>query len=296
MTLRFLPVYIPNADEAQDPILYANNVRAYMAREGNLVLSQYSVDDYLILMEAKKYGIDREHAVLGIEGLKRATNLNASDIKQFLGRFHAMDKRNTGFITYDAFIAALGIPDSESTRRSFLDMCHSGNHKNASREAIVSLSIDDANMKRAQVSFRAFLQSVLHISRDITTDEKLRMAFEIANVKGDGRITEEECAALISIIAPDMSAASVKQLFRRMDTRRVGYIDLFEFGAFFRANPHYMQLFEVAREIERAKGDNAVLEMLKKREAGAGVTVQEFRESIERYRSQSSPRDVKSSA
>lgn len=287
MCLRFLPVYYPSEEEKLDPVLYANNVRSYMSRESGIRLSKYSLDDYMVLTEAKKYGIDQEHAVLGVDSLKRATNLNAADLKAFLANFHVMDKKNTGFISYDAFIAALGIPDSESTRRSFADICSGGGRGKLEQKA--TRSAHGVNVDEMEISFRAFLQSVLHISRDITTDEKIRVAFEIANVKGDGKISEEEVAAMISIIAPDMSATSVKQLFRRMDTRRVGYIDIFEFGAFFRANPHYMQLFEIAREMERAKGDNAVLEMLKKRSEGAHVTVEEFRESIERHRN-SSPR------
>lgn len=266
MEITFLPVYTPSEAEKHDPILYAANVRRYMSEKSGIPLSRYSIEDYTVLTEAKKYGISQENAVLGVDGLRKATNLGPSDIKQLLANFHTMDKKNSGFISYEAFTQALGIPDSESMRQSFKDYCEPD---------------------KTEISFRSFLQSVLHISRDITTDEKIRMAFEIANVNGDGKLTEGELAVVVSIIAPEMSTASIKQLFRRIDTRRVGFIDFIEFGAFLRANPHYMQLFEVAREMERAKGQNAVLDMLKARAEGKHVTLEEFKASVEHYRSQS---------
>jgi lysophosphatidylcholine acyltransferase / lyso-PAF acetyltransferase len=265
MEVTFLPVYHPSEEEKHDPILYATNVRRYMSEnsKGVIGLSNYSIEDYIVLMEAKRFGIGQSDAVIGVENLRRATNLSGSDIKHILRSFHNMDAENTGFISYEQFIKALGIPNSEPTRKSFRDLCEQGSDV---------------------ISFRAFLQSVVHLSRDITTDDKLRMAFDIANVKGDGKITHDELAVVLSIIAPDMSGDSVKQLFRRIDTRRVGFIDFIEFGAFFRANPHYMQLFETARELERAKGQNAVLDMLKRREQGQQVTVAEFKASVEHYR------------
>lgn len=265
MDVTFLPVYHPNEEERSDPILYANNVRRFMSENSNdqIGLSNYSIEDYIVLTEAKKYGIGQSDAVIGVETLRKATSLSGADIKQIVKSFHAMDVENTGYISYQQFIKALGIPDSPSTKKSFDALCERG---------------------ATTISFRAFLQSVVHLSRDINTDEKLRMAFEIANVKGDGKITPDELAVVISIVAPDMSSDSVKQLFRRMDTRRVGFIDFVEFGAFFRANPHYMQLFETAREMERAKGQNAVLDMLKKRSEGHSVSVDEFKASVEHYR------------
>lgn len=265
MEVIFLPVYYPNDEEKDDPILYATNVRRYMSEHSNgaIGLSNYSIEDYIVLMEAKRFGIGQSDAVIGVENLRRATNLSGNDIKHILRSFHNMDQDKTGFISFQQFIKALGIPDSPSTRKSFSDLCEEG---------------------AEVISFRMFLQSVVHLSRDITTDEKLRMAFDIANVKGDGKITQDELSVVLSIIAPDMSGDSVKQLFRRIDTRRVGYIDFVEFGSFFRANPHYMQLFETAREIERAKGQNAVLDMLKRRGEGQQVTVEEFRASVEHYR------------
>lgn len=266
MEVTFLPVYYPSEEEKHDPILYATNVRRFMSENSNgeIGLSNYSIEDYIVLLEAKKYGVGQSDAVIGVENLRRATNLSGSDIKGILRSFHGMDQENTGNISYEQFIKALGIPDSQPTRKSFNDLCEKGSQS---------------------ISFRSFLQSVVHLSRDITTDEKLRMAFDIANVKGDGKITQEELSVILSIIAPDMGKDSVKQLYRRIDTRRIGFIDFVEFGSFFRANPHYMQLFETAREMERAKGQNAVLDMLKRREEGQQVTVEEFKASVERYRS-----------
>lgn len=40
-----LPTYVPSKEEKQDPILFANNVRNYMASNSNLPLSDYSVKD-----------------------------------------------------------------------------------------------------------------------------------------------------------------------------------------------------------------------------------------------------------
>lgn len=78
MKVTFLPVYVPNDKEKSDPILYANNVRKYMSEhsKGAIGLSNYSIEDCIVLMEAKKYGIGQADAVIGLENLRRATNLS----------------------------------------------------------------------------------------------------------------------------------------------------------------------------------------------------------------------------
>ena len=262
MEITYHPVYTPTEAEKLDPVLFAHNVRAEMSRLSGIPQSIYSIEDYYVLTEAAKMGIQQEDAVIGVEHFRRATNLGASDIKLILKSFHEMDPQSTGTISYANFRKALGMPDHSTTRHAFVE---------------VSGGADS-------IDFRHFLQSTVYISRSLSTDEKIRAAFEVINVAGNGKITLQELSAVMSIIAPDSTPTSVAQQFKAMDTRRVGFVDLFEFGAFLRSHPHYMHIFETVREAEKSKGANAVLDMLALRAQGQRMTIEEFRQRVQFYK------------
>ena len=264
MEITFLPVYKPNDDEKRDAVLYSNNVREYMGKMGRLKLSDYTLEDYFIITEARKYGIDQKDAVVGMENVRKTLNLTVADIKSIMKSFHEIDVDNTGVVSYNDFIHAMGLPDIPAARSAFKVL--------ACGEEVEF------------IDFRHFLEAIMHISRDINTDEKIKLAFEICNISASGKITEQELAAVMDIATPNMQGAQIKTLFKRMDVRRVGFIDLFEFGSFMRLNPTYMQVFEALREQERSKGSNPVLDMFALRAQGVTVTVEKFLELVKTHR------------
>jgi 1-acyl-sn-glycerol-3-phosphate acyltransferase len=261
MEVTYHPVYVPTDAEVADPVLFALGVRTEMSKRSGIPLSDYSIEDYSVLTEACRLGISQEDALIGVEHFRRITNLGGSDIKLVLKSFHEMDPTSTGLISYEAFRKALGMPDHASTRHAFVE---------------VSGGADT-------IDFKHFLQSTVYISRQLSTDEKIHAAFEIINVAGDGRITLPELSAIMSIIAPDSTPASVSAQFKAMDTRRVGFVDLFEFGTFLRARPHYMHIFETVREAQRSKGANAVLDMLAMRAQGIQMSLEDFNARVKHY-------------
>eukprot|EP00656_Telonema_subtile_P020552 TRINITY_DN21655_c0_g1_i1.p1 TRINITY_DN21655_c0_g1~~TRINITY_DN21655_c0_g1_i1.p1 ORF type:complete len:100 (+),score=36.46 TRINITY_DN21655_c0_g1_i1:108-407(+) len=77
----------------------------------------------------------------------------------------------------------------------------------------------------------------------------------------------------------------VKEIFKKMDADRRGFVDVIAFGTFMRANPMYMSLFEASRERERQRDPfNPVIQMLQRRAEGVPTTAAEFTEMVQKYR------------
>merc|ERR1712079_205279 len=54
MHLTFLPRYVPSEEEKKDSILYANNVRTYMAEKTGLPTTEHTYDDTRLMMVARE--------------------------------------------------------------------------------------------------------------------------------------------------------------------------------------------------------------------------------------------------
>jgi lysophosphatidylcholine acyltransferase/lyso-PAF acetyltransferase len=57
VTVEFLPVYVPSAQERADPLLFASNVRALMADRLGLPTSEHSYEDSFLAAVAAKHGL-----------------------------------------------------------------------------------------------------------------------------------------------------------------------------------------------------------------------------------------------
>lgn len=318
MEIQYLPTYYPNEAEKADPYLYAENVRKYMSEKSGIPLSNYSLDDYFVLNEAHKYGIPQSEALLGMEMLRKEANVNAMDVKKIIRAFHELDSSKTGKIRYGPFLTSLGLPDTPVSRTIFAEVinsAHDSPHNSASSNAIFvpspeteigsssadlvtsptslmndkdfTMSTSDVNPKAKTITFRAFLRAIIKITRNISTEDKIAQAFDIVNFTGTGKISKEELIAMCEFASEDTTPAQAKEIYAKMDTRKVGYIDLIEFGSFLRANPIFLAMFEATRQYERAKDlNNPVVQALERKHNGQPVTVPEFREMVKAYRQQ----------
>eukprot|EP00744_Colponema_vietnamica_P005832 GILI01008504.1.p1 GENE.GILI01008504.1~~GILI01008504.1.p1 ORF type:complete len:345 (+),score=103.60 GILI01008504.1:55-1035(+) len=314
MEIQYLPTYYPNEAEKADPYLYAENVRKYMSEKSGIPLSDYSLDDYFVLTEAHKYGIPQSDALLGMELLRKESNINAVDVKKIIRAFHELDSSKSGVIRYGPFLKSLGLPDTAVSRTIFGELLNSAQSPSISAssnptvppantlepnsttitsptslmaDADFTLSTSDVNPKAKAITFRAFLKAIIQIGRTISTDDKIAQAFEIVNFTGSGRISKDELLAMCEFASEDTTPAQAKEIYAKMDTRRVGYIDRVEFGAFLRANPIFLAMFEATRQYEREKDlNNPVAQALEMKEKGQPVTVAAFREMVKDYREQ----------
>ena len=346
LELHYLPTYHPNEAERADPALYAENVRQYMCKHGGLPASQYSIDDYFVIAEAYKYNIPQSDALLGMEMLRKESNITAMDVKRAIRAFGELDTGKRGRIGYGQFLRYLGMPDTVVTRTIFAEVVASGEKADGKSSQNSSFTLDGGNISTTNaaapsasaaptsstatdsaatnngnvavasptvseavyemvgesgvfseslsdspsakaITFRQFLRAIVTINKNMSTEDKISQAFEIINFTGTGRISKEEMIAMFDFAAVEMSAAQIKDIYGRLDTRRVGYVDKIEFGAFLRANPIYIAMFEAARRYEREKDlHNPVVQALTAKANNAPVTVEQFKAMVAEYRAQ----------
>ena len=277
MSIEYLPLYYPSEAEQNNPQLYADHVRRYMSDLSGIPCSKYSVDDFHILLYAAKFGIAQEDALVGMDLLRREAHLSISDIKKFINLFRDLGADRKGKVTYEAFIAALELPDTQLAKETFTKL-----HETLS-------SFDSASSDCTPLSFRDFLRSIAFVTRNITTADRIQQAFEIVNIENTGKITEEEVIACFAFASPESKVEQVKEIYKKMDSDRRGFVDFISFGTFMRANPMYMSLFEASRARERERDPfNPVILMLQRRAEGNTTTAAEFTAMVEEYRKRTS--------
>lgn len=282
MSIEYLPMYFPTEAEQQNAQMYADHVRRYMSDKSGIPCSKYSIDDYQILLYASKFGIAQEDALVGMDLLRREAHLSINDIKKFINLFRELGADRKGKVSYESFIAALELPDTKLAQETFhkLHEVRTATHLDATASTSANTDSEDA-----PIAFRDFLRSIAFVTRNVTTAERIQQAFEIVNIGNTQKITEEEVVACFAFASPESKPEQVKEIFKKMDADRRGFVDVIAFGTFMRANPMYMSLFEASRERERQRDPfNPVIQMLQRRAEGVPTTAAEFTEMVQKYR------------
>jgi len=236
----FLPLYTPTDEEKKNPILFGNNVRAAMAKVLGVRVTDHTFEDMYLQIEAVKNHLDPNDAVLGMDRVRRVLKLTVDDVKLTMKKFVAMDKDNSGTVSYEEFLEAMGIPPSEHARDAFATMLGSDSDK---------------------IDFRAFLCATARMSTELGTEEKIHLAFQTCDLNQDGKIDPDELSVMLHLCAPSVTKEQCNNLFRKVDTRRNGFIDQFEFAQYLRENPSWLQLFQTTWTEERASPSGVVTKL-----------------------------------
>jgi lysophosphatidylcholine acyltransferase / lyso-PAF acetyltransferase len=69
--IHFLPTYHPNEEEKKNPILFANNVRAVMAKYLDVPVTDYSFEDFLLMSKFEKINIPYEIDQVNVNKIKK---------------------------------------------------------------------------------------------------------------------------------------------------------------------------------------------------------------------------------
>eukprot|EP00758_Cryptobia_borreli_P014397 Tbor_TRINITY_DN5917_c1_g8::TRINITY_DN5917_c1_g8_i1::g.19505::m.19505/K13510/LPCAT1_2; lysophosphatidylcholine acyltransferase / lyso-PAF acetyltransferase len=288
MEMTLYPTYYPSDAEKKDPQLYADNVRRYLAEMAGQSLSEYSVDDMLLIMAGEKCRIPRAHTLVGIESIRQNIGyVSVRDVKNYIKDFHEMDIKRRGKLSYDDFLRGVGINATPNARRAFdhlVNLTRDANHIQSPEKVMPSnCPSTSACMITSYLTFNNFLVGIITIHQYYATCKNIQEEFEIINISGSGYITLDEMIAVFEYTAPEITISQITNIFKSMDTRYDGVVDLIEFGVFMRAHPLHMIIFEESREAERGRSDNPILRTIARRDAGDEVTVETFREEVRRY-------------
>lgn len=201
--IEFLPVYKPNEAEKKDPKLFANNVRAVMARALGVPVSDYTYDDCKLMLRAKEMNIPQAPHVVEVQKLRHSLGLANTNIEETL-----ITSRNTHGIditkvSYPEFVSLLNIPAQEISSQHLFE-------------------IYDQD-KSGTIDLREYLLGILTVAPNRTTADAVRIAFKIYDHEGFGRLTAPEfCKTLCHTLA--FTSDYAMEIFNRVDKNKLGYV------------------------------------------------------------------------
>jgi Ca2+-binding EF-hand superfamily protein len=138
----------------------------------------------VLLHEAAKLQLpDQQKGLIEANAL-RAYFAEALDLRSLtaeLKRFSAVDKTQSGTLSYSEFCAAAGLPESELVREVFnlMDLDQTG-----------------------ELDFREYIIGRAFSSKYLSNDQTLRLAFDAFDVSGNGFIERDEVEAVLNKLSP----------------------------------------------------------------------------------------------
>uniref|UniRef100_A0A1B0AIX0 Phospholipid/glycerol acyltransferase domain-containing protein n=1 Tax=Glossina pallidipes TaxID=7398 RepID=A0A1B0AIX0_GLOPL len=206
--IEYLPVYYPNEDEKADPFLYAENVRAVMARALGVPTSEYSFEDVVMMTRARSLNVPCSADIIEIERcLFHLDLLNSSRVLKLAGKYSSTQNRHKMDITrFSEFLNISATNAHLHKLFAILDYKHTGaiSLKNFFLSALFCIfkSGDTMEFLRAvstlyasgntdQLTHEQFLAILKHC--DKLSKKKLRTLYlRIAELKAGNRITFDD--------------------------------------------------------------------------------------------------------
>ncbi len=221
MSVTFLPVYEPSAEEIQDPVLYANNVRRCIAAALAVPASDHTFDDVLLLMEAKKAGFrgGLKDMITELKNMKKILMIDLPTAKQYLTSFAQLDKQKKGGLTYPEFIKSFGSKDTDALRSLFC-----------------VLDVQDRGVLNL-VEYTTGL-ALLNEQGTDAFDGAMRLVFKVQDSNGQGRLSKEDTAKCLRKLWPDLTQELLDTTFAAADQDKDGTLSADEFLALARQNQH----------------------------------------------------------
>lgn len=230
LEIEFLPVYNPSKEEIEDPKLYANNVRAVMARALGVPITDHTYDDCRLMMAAQRLNLPMEVGIIEFHKLHKKLGISLEQINDMLEKFSSIDLSGKGHITLEEFSKYLQVPVSDSLKEVYNMYDRDGSGSIDFREYVIGLSL---------------------VSTPANTDSTISLAFQIFDPDNEGHITLESLH-LILHNAFAMTEVDVEELFNQVDADQDGIISFEEFKAFAEEKPEYAPLFMIYQELTKA--------------------------------------------
>ncbi|KAL6063445.1 Lysophosphatidylcholine acyltransferase 2 [Balamuthia mandrillaris] len=224
MEVHYLPPHKPTKHEIENPLLFANNIRASIAKVLNIPVTEHSFEDIRFAIKAMKLHMRPEaFADIDLFSIKKQTQMTEEQLEKLLQKFSKIDKNKNGELTIQQFCKALNMPETRATRRLFylMDTSESGT-----------------------ISWKEYVSGIIFLSKELNKKEKLEFAFKLFDQNEDGKITEGELYSMMRSVFPGIKRSDVAGIFRNGDKNNDGVIDYEDFVQFFQENPEYLQLLE----------------------------------------------------
>ena len=163
-----MPIYEPSNDEMENAILYANNVRAEMAKEMKVSTTEHSYEDVFFAKHKHKRHKDDLGQEFVVKDMMKAFNKSFDDIKKMLDTFAEATHQNSA-MTYTEFCSYLDMDENDSTSENlwhFFDNDDSG-----------------------AIEFSEFVRGVALLSNDVDDVDRLKLAFALLDHEKQGKVS-----------------------------------------------------------------------------------------------------------
>nr|CAH7755260.1 unnamed protein product [Callosobruchus chinensis] len=156
--IEFLPVYYPSEEEKRDPKLFANNVRAVMAKALGIPVTDYTYNDCKLMKKAKEMNLPFAPSLVEVRKLRNRLGLDKSNIEETLVN-STVTCRDCSKISYMEFVSLLNIPSNNMSSHQLFKIYDKEN--------------------TGMIDFRDYLLGVLSISKERTPLEALQIACKV---------------------------------------------------------------------------------------------------------------------
>jgi lysophosphatidylcholine acyltransferase/lyso-PAF acetyltransferase len=219
-----LDVYEPSVAEANDPILFASNVRKVMANHLDVPCTEQSYEDARLAHASKAHmGSDFE-----ISELKSLYGFTYTDCIEYLEVFDRFDTKSSGSISYPAFQQVVQTHLFGYARK---------------KTSVENLFAFFDQGKSGAIEFREFAQVASVVLGRSSSVSRVKLAFLIYDLAGDNRVQKTLVHNVLN-----GSAGSAKMLVADAigNADENGSVDWIEFNALTESEP---KLLTVAMEI-----------------------------------------------
>ncbi|XP_003916933.2 lysophosphatidylcholine acyltransferase 2 [Papio anubis] len=225
--VEFMPVQVPNDEEKNDPVLFANKVRNVMAEALGIPVTDHTYEDCRLMISAGQLTLPMEAGLVEFTKISRKLKLDWDGVRKQLDEYASIASSSKGGrIGIDEFAKYLKLPVSDVLRQLFalFDRNHDG-------------SID----------FREYVIGLAVLCNPANTEEIIQVAFKLFDVDEDGYITEEEFSTILqaSLGVPDLDVSGLFKEIAQGDS-----ISYEEFKSFALRHPEYAKIFTTYLDLQ----------------------------------------------
>ncbi|KAK3528067.1 hypothetical protein QTP86_020228, partial [Hemibagrus guttatus] len=228
--IEYLPPYIPNEEEKNNPIKFAQSVRSQMAKALGVPETDHTFEDCRLMISAGQLTLPMEAGLVEFTKISRKLNLKWDNMHKELENFATIAKScKGGRIGIEEFAGFLKLPISPVLQELFALFDRDGD---------------------GTVDFREYVIGMTVLCRPANTEEVIQTAFKLFDVDDDNRITRDEFASLLRSTL-GVCDLDVTNLFNEIDIDGSDHITYDEFLAFAYTHPEYAKLFTTYIELQR---------------------------------------------
>ncbi|XP_060520333.1 lysophosphatidylcholine acyltransferase isoform X4 [Cylas formicarius] len=224
--VEFLPVYTPSEEEKRDPKLFANNVRAVMAKALGIPVVDYSYNDCKLMTKAKEMNLPLATSLVEVRKLRRKLGLESSKIEEkVLNTNYAC--RDCSKVSFIEFVQLLNIPPNEPAAQQLFRIYDKDN--------------------TGRMDFRDYILGVIGTDPNRSILDIVRLACQMYDNGKHGKITAEDfCKAICQTLA--LSKDYALEVFDQVDRNQLGYITFENFINYAQKKAEFSDLFSLSTE------------------------------------------------